>query len=93
MKWHNKLHLRFVFVDEIGGTRGLQKNRDCVESQSWKVRVRTAGIIGVVSGIAISVEAEGCQVSYLFELQVPIFVGMHCLIICLLRKRSMNVVF
>ena len=47
----------------------------------------------IVSGIAILVEVEGCQVSYLFELEVPIFFGMHCLIVCLLQKRSMNVLF
>jgi len=53
--------LGFAFVAEIGGRRGLQKNR------------------------------EG--VSYAFELEVPIFFGMHRLIVCLLRKRSMNVLF
>jgi len=54
-------------------------------SNSWNHSVR--------SGIAISVEAEGCQVSYAFQLEVPISVGMHRLIVCLLRKWSMIVLF
>jgi len=35
----------FVFVVEIGGRRGLQKNREGVGSHCWKVGVRTTEII------------------------------------------------
>ena len=34
----------FVFVVEIGGRRGLQKNREGVGSHCWKVGVRTTGV-------------------------------------------------
>ena len=59
-----------------------QKHREGVGCLCWKLSFRTGGI-------AISVEAVKYQVSYAFQLEVPISVGMHRLIDCLLGKRSM----